>query len=230
MDEESSKKFKPIQSFVRRSSRLTQAQRQAIDLHWDKWGLDPQTPLDLETVFGRKAPIWLEIGIGNASCLLDMAAKNPHIDFIGMEVHQPGIGRALMGMAEEGLTNIRLYEHDAVEVLKNAVPNHSLDRLLLFFPDPWHKKRHYKRRIVQDEFVELISTKMKLDGVWHIATDWEDYALWSQEVLSKSLAFVEERPFDDAHQKPDYRPSTHFERRGEKLGHEIWDLLYRRTE
>ena len=185
--------------------------------------------LDASTAFGRIAPLILEIGFGNGESLAIMATENRGSDYIGIEVHRPGVGHLLLRIEEQGLSNLRVYCADAIEILNRTIADASLDRLQLFFPDPWHKKRHNKRRIVNAEFLALVCRKLKPGGVFHAATDWEPYAMHMAETLAacpelKSLA--NDSPYSP---RPDYRPLTKFESRGHRLGHGVWDLLYRRS-
>jgi len=219
-----------IRSFVIRNGRLTKAQAIALDKLLPKYGIDYQDNrlLDLPTIFGRKAPIWLEIGFGNGDALLDMATRYPDTDFIGIEVHDPGVGQALMGIESRELENVRIIQHDAMDVLHQMIPSAALNRVLLFFPDPWRKKRHFKRRIVQTEFIELVADKLETDGVLHCATDWQDYAEWMLEKLSASDKLVNQSETGEYSARPSSRTNTRFEQRGERLGHSVFDLLYKR--
>jgi tRNA (guanine-N7-)-methyltransferase len=177
-------------------------------------------------VFGRDAPRTLEIGFGNGASLATMAAQQPQHDFIGIEVHRPGVGHLLQLIEEQGLGNVRVMREDAVQVLKHCIADDSLERVLLFFPDPWHKKRHHKRRIVQPDFIELLATKIRHGGRLHMATDWEGYAEHMVEVMSGSTAFRNCAETGDFVARPDYRPVTKFEQRGQRLGHGVWDMVY----
>jgi len=179
-------------------------------------------------LFPNKNPITLEIGFGDGVSLATMAAKAPQQNFIGIEVHRPGVGRLLHLIEENNLSNLRVMDDDAVEIIKNRIPNGSLNRVQLFFPDPWHKKRHNKRRIVQDDFVKLISSKLNAKGVFHLATDWQEYAEHMAEVMEASIEFQSQanQPYSS---KPESRPTTKFETRGLKLGHGVWDLLYEKV-
>jgi tRNA (guanine-N7-)-methyltransferase len=217
-----------IRSFVRREGRLTTGQQRALQDLWPRFGLETDTRLDLDTVFGRTAPRTLEIGFGNGDALLTMAANQPETDFIGIEVHRPGVGRLLRELEQRTLTNVRVIREDAVPVLGDCLPDDCLDRLLLFFPDPWHKKRHHKRRIVQPAFIELLARKIKHGGILHMATDWENYAQHMLEVADQSVAFRNCAGSGKFSPRPDYRPVTKFEQRGQRLGHGVWDLLYER--
>lgn len=219
-----------VKSYVKREGRLTKGQEKALEEHWPTMGIDYcDTPISLSELFGREAPVVVEIGFGMGKSLVEMAAASPEKDFIGIEVHRPGVGACLGDAGELGLTNLRVMEHDAVEVLKNMLPQESLSRLQLFFPDPWHKKRHHKRRIVQAEFVELIRTKLAIGGHLHMATDWEPYAQHMAEVANGNEGYTNTAPEGDYVPRPDYRPITKFETRGQKLGHGVWDLIYKRT-
>ncbi len=220
-----------IRSFVRREGRLTKGQEKAMAEQWPVMGIDFSGELlDLDAVFGRVAPRVLEIGFGMGSSLVEMAAAAPEQDFIGIEVHTPGVGACLMGAAEAGLTNLRVMCHDAVEVFEQMLPEQSLDRVQLFFPDPWHKKRHHKRRIVRPEFVEMVRSKLKIGGEFHMATDWENYAEHMLEVMQAAPGYANASTEGDYMPRPDYRPLTKFEQRGHRLGHGVWDLIFTRTE
>ncbi len=217
-----------IRSFVRREGRITAGQQRALQEYWPRYGLEADAPLELARVFGRDVPRTLEIGFGNGATLASMAAQQPEQDFIGIEVHRPGVGHLLQLIEERGLCNVRVMREDAVQVLTHCIANDSLDRVLLFFPDPWHKKRHHKRRLVQPEFVELLAGKIRRGGHLHMATDWEDYARHMLEVMSGSAAFRNCAENGVFVPRPDYRPLTKFEQRGQRLGHEVRDLLYER--
>ena len=219
-----------VKSYVKREGRLTKGQEKALEEHWPTMGIEYRNDtISLVEVFDREAPVVLEIGFGMGKSLVEMAAAAPEKNFIGIEVHKPGVGACLGDAGELGLSNLRVMEHDAVEVLKNMLPNESLSRLQLFFPDPWHKKRHHKRRIVQAEFVELIRTKLAIGGHLHMATDWEPYAQHMAEVVNNNSAYTNTAAEGDYVPRPDYRPITKFETRGQKLGHGVWDLIYERT-
>lgn len=225
----SKKKHRPIRSFVRREGRLTRGQQRALTELWIKFGINNESmPLDLQKIFGRNEPKVLEIGFGNGASLVQMAAANPDFDYLGIEVHRPGVGALLLMVEEQNLTNVRVICDDAVEVLKNRVMDVSLDRVQLFFPDPWHKKRHHKRRIVQPGFVSLIAQKLKTGGLFHLATDWEDYAHHMAEVMNSSMDFENTASDGNFIERPDFRPLTKFEQRGERLGHGVWDLIYKK--
>ncbi|WP_375057192.1 tRNA (guanosine(46)-N7)-methyltransferase TrmB [Zobellella sp. DQSA1] len=219
-----------IRSFVRREGRLTKGQEKALAEQWPVMGIEYQARLlDLDASFGRSAPRVLEIGFGMGASLVEMAKAAPEQDFIGIEVHTPGVGACLMAAAEAGLGNLRVMCHDAVEVFEQMLPEQSLDRVQLFFPDPWHKKRHHKRRIVQPAFVEMVRSKLKIGGEFHMATDWENYAEHMLEVMKAAPGYANAAPTGDYMPRPDYRPLTKFEQRGHRLGHGVWDLIFSRT-
>ena len=218
-----------IRSFIRRQGRLTPGQQQAIDNHWDTFCLDPKLDYDFTQVFGREAPLFLEIGFGNGDSLAKMAAANPDKDYIGIEVHKPGVGHLLILLNEQNISNVRIYCHDAIDILEHKLPDHSLAGLHLFFPDPWHKKKHHKRRIVRPSFVELLNKKLKTGGYFHAATDWQDYAESMLAVLSEDSGLSNASPTQDYCTCPEYRPLTKFEQRGIRLGHGVWDLIFTKT-
>jgi len=219
-----------IKSFVLRQGRVTKAQEEALTNLWPVFGIEPSdTPLDFPSLFGRIASVTLEIGFGNGDSLAQMAAAAPERDFIGIEVHTPGVGHLLKLIGDQGLQNVRVMNTDAVEILKQRIPAHSLDRVQLFFPDPWHKKKHHKRRIVQLPFVSLLASRLQTSGVFHMATDWENYAEYMAEVMQTSPGFVNLAPKPPYSPRPDTRPLTKFENRGLKLGHGVWDLLYQKN-
>ncbi len=219
-----------IKSFVLRQGRVTKAQEEALTNLWPVFGIEPSdTPLDFPTLFGRVAPVTLEIGFGNGDSLAQMAAAAPERDFIGIEVHTPGVGHLLKLIGDQDLQNVRVMNTDAVEILQQRIPAHSLDRVQLFFPDPWHKKKHHKRRIVQLPFVSLLASRLQTGGVFHMATDWENYAEYMAEVMQTSPDFVNLASQPPYAPRPDTRPLTKFENRGLKLGHGVWDLLYQKN-
>lgn len=207
---------------------MTPGQQQAIDQLWPKYGLEPDQALQLSQVFGRSAPLFLEIGFGNGEALIEMAAANPDHDYLGIEVHTPGIGHLLLQAQQRELTNIRVYSHDAIDILEQQIADNSLAGMHLFFPDPWPKKRHHKRRIVRPDFIALVTRKLQHGGYFHAATDWENYAEHMLEVLNQQSILVNESPGDSYCKRPDYRPITKFERRGVRLGHGVWDLIFRK--
>ncbi|QKJ88581.1 tRNA (guanine-N(7)-)-methyltransferase [Paramixta manurensis] len=229
--DENGRPLRRIRSFVRRQGRLTKGQQAALDTLWPVMGVEYQPmPLDLATLFGRDGPVVLEIGFGMGASLVAMASGNPHQNFLGIEVHAPGVGACLSAAEEAGVSNLRVMCHDAVEVLENMIPDNSLRMVQLFFPDPWHKARHNKRRIVQLPFVELVLSKLKLGGVFHMATDWQAYAEHMLEVMNSVQGFKNLSENHDYVPRPESRPLTKFEQRGQRLGHGVWDLMFERVK
>ena len=217
-----------IKSFIRRIGRMTEAQKYALDTHWGKYCLNHEVDYDFSLVFGRSAPIILEIGFGNGESLAKTAEDNPDKDYIGIEVHKPGVGNLLAQLERKSIGNVRVFYHDAIDVLEKCIPEHSLSGVHLFFPDPWHKRKHHKRRIVRPSFVKLIAQKLKVGGYFHAATDWQHYAVHMLKVLSVADQFMNQSPSQDYCPRPDYRPLTKFEQRGLHLGHGVWDLIFKR--
>lgn len=219
-----------IRSFVRRAGRITPSQQRAFETLWPVYGLeyDPVL-LDFEQLFGRSAPVVLEIGFGNGETLVEQAAANPDRNFLGIEVHEPGIGHCMLRADDADITNLRLINHDAIEALTHQLPLGSLARLNLYFPDPWPKKRHHKRRIVAPPFLELVADRLVAGGTLNIATDWANYAEHIDEVLAQSDRFscTERREHDG--EKPLDRPQTKFERRGLRKGHRICDWCFEKA-
>ena len=221
---------RPIRSFVMRAGRMTSGQERALAELWPRYGIEySPAPLSLDQVFGRHAPRTLEIGFGNGEHLASLAAAYPARDYLGVEVHRPGVGHLLMLADTRQLTNLRISTHDAVEVLREQIVPGALDELLVLFPDPWHKKRHHKRRLIQPPFVELIAERLAPGGMLRLATDWEPYAQQMLEVLSASPSFRNESPSGDWMPRPEERAPTRFEKRGARLGHGVWDLAFQRT-
>lgn len=220
-----------VRSFVVRAGRMTEGQQRGLTENWPRFGLELKdgaiTPSEL---FGDVRKVTLEIGFGMGDSLIEMARQNPQQGFIGIEVHPPGVGRLLGRCAEEGIDNIRVYGEDAVEVLAQCIPDGSLDGLQLFFPDPWPKKRHHKRRIVQPAFAEAVRQKLKVGGTFHMATDWQPYAEHMMEVMSAAPGYRNQAGEGEYSPQPEWRPVTKFQKRGEKLGHGVWDLIFERTE
>lgn len=216
-----------VRSFVRRSGRLTPSQQRAIESLWPTYGIEFEaSPLNFVAAFGRDAPRILEIGFGNGDTLVKLAAEHPQSDFIGIEVHEPGIGHCLIRVRESGIDNVRLIAHDALEVLERQIPVNSLHRINLYFPDPWPKKRHHKRRIVQTPFLELCANALISNGTLRVATDWANYAEHIDATFAEFSAFTcAERRVHDG-ERPLDRPMTKFERRGLKHGHKIWDWSF----
>jgi tRNA (guanine-N7-)-methyltransferase len=227
---EEQKFMRPIRSFVLRTGRKTLSQERAYDELWPKYGLTLAAGrLDFKQLFGRESDVVFEIGFGMGDSLVEMALASPEQDFIGVEVHTPGVGRILNLIEEHQLTNLRVYTEDAVQVLADCIPEHSLAKVQIFFPDPWHKKKHNKRRIVQLEFMQQVRSKLKTGGIVHLATDWENYAEHMMEVMSAAHGYKNMLGIGAFSPKPDFRPVTKFERRGLKLGHGVWDLLFLTT-
>lgn len=224
------KNLRQIRSFVRREGRLTPGQQRALDNHWPVFGIDDDTDLsDLNSLFGRDAPKVIEIGFGNGASLIEMAKNHPDHDYIGIEVHRPGVGQLLKAIDDEKLTNVRVACTDAVQLIKHRIGNQALSRVQIYFPDPWHKKRHNKRRIIQPEFVNVLADKLLHGGHLHLATDWQDYAEQMLADVSSNMRFQNTSPDNTYIERPSYRPLTKFEQRGHKLGHGVWDLVFKRV-
>lgn len=217
-----------VRSFVRREGRMTAGQQRALQALWSNFGVDPGGWVDLPALFGRLAPVTLEIGFGNGENLVWQAERMPERDFIGIEVHRPGIGHLLGELRRRGLENVRVFNADAVDVLECRIPPASLDAVQILFPDPWHKKRHHKRRLIQPGFVRLVASRLRPGGLLHLATDWEDYAAQIGAVMAASGELFEPEGPQPLGARPPWRPATRFERRGERLGHRVSDFLYRR--
>ncbi|TYL44184.1 tRNA (guanosine(46)-N7)-methyltransferase TrmB [Dickeya sp. ws52] len=229
--DENGRPLRRIRSFVRRQGRLTKGQQQALDDFWPVMGVEYQNePLDFARLFGRDAPVVLEIGFGMGASLVTMAQQHPEQNFIGIEVHVPGVGACLGAAQEAGVDNLRVMCHDAVEVLERMIPDGSLAMVQLFFPDPWHKARHNKRRIVQAPFAELVKRKLAIGGMFHMATDWEPYAQHMLEVMSAVAGYRNLSDHNDYVPRPASRPLTKFEARGQRLGHGVWDLMFERNQ
>ena len=225
-DSKTSEKYiRHIRSFVKREGKLTSGQSNAIEQLWPTHGVNFEPELlNLSELFGRKAETILEIGFGNGLSLAEMAEANPETNFFGVEVHRPGVGSLLVQVKRRNLQNIRVSQHDAVEVLEQQVKDSSMHRIQIFFPDPWHKKRHHKRRLIQPSFVDTLVSKLAKGGIIHVATDWQNYAEHILETLSANSALI--NAASDYVPKPDYRPSTKYEERGRRLGHGVWDLVF----
>jgi tRNA (guanine-N7-)-methyltransferase len=218
-----------IRSFVLRAGRTTPAQERALGEVWPAFGIDPaERQLDLTAVFGRAAPRCLEIGFGAGEVIGALAEANPDIDYLGVEVHRAGVGRLLLRAQQGALKNLRIICNDAVDVLREHIADESFDEILVFFPDPWHKKRHRKRRLIEASFVTLAATKLRSGGILRLATDWQDYAEQMLAVCNGSPALLTLSADSTFVPRPAFRPATRFERRGERLGHGVWDLAYSR--
>lgn len=221
--------IRTIKSFIKREGRLTKGQQKALDDLWPQFGIDfSEQELDLKKIFERDAETVLEIGFGNGESLWKMAQADADRNYIGVEVHRPGVGHLLHLIEQSGIQNLRIISHDAVDIIKHQIKENSLDKVQLFFPDPWHKKKHHKRRIVQDEFVNMLATKIKTGGIFHLATDWEDYAEHMLAVMNRNSHFTNLSKDNTYVPKPEQRPTTKFETRGLKLGHGVWDMLYQK--
>lgn len=219
---------KPIRSFIARQGRKSSSYEQAIADLWPKYGLKLDNVLDQRFAFGRIAPLIVEIGFGNGQSLLELAAKMPEHDFIGIEVYKKGIEQLLRGIDAHGLKNVRIYCADAVEVLSNCIHDTSLQGVQLFFPDPWPKARHHKRRLVQPDFVNFLHSKLDISGTFHMATDWENYAEQMLAVMEEAPGWENIAGAGRYSQRPTTRIVTKFERRGHRLGHSSWDIIFRK--
>lgn len=214
-----------IRSFVLRQGRVSPAQRRACETLLPRYGIPfTESPLDLDQVFGRSAPKILEIGFGMGESTALIAQKHPENDYLAIEVHTPGVGSLLNQIEALGLTNLRIIQHDAVEVLEHMLPAECLHGIHIFFPDPWPKAKHHKRRLIQPALVARLCEHLKPEGYIHAATDWEDYALQMLQVLNNEPRFI--NTASDYAPRPEYRPLTKFEQRGLKLGHGVWDLIF----
>jgi tRNA (guanine-N7-)-methyltransferase len=218
---------RPLRSYVLRQGRISHAQQRAYETLLPIYSLPYQAGvIDLDAVFGRSGPKVLEIGFGMGESSAEIAAKQPEIDFIGVEVHTPGVGSLLKQIGERGLTNLRIIQHDAVEVLQHMIQENTLDGVHIFFPDPWPKTRHHKRRLIQAEFVRLVASRLKPGAYIHAATDWQAYAEHILETLAQEPLL--QNTAQDYAPRPNYRPLTKFEQRGLKLGHGVWDIVFRK--
>jgi tRNA (guanine-N7-)-methyltransferase len=216
-----------IRSFVLRAGRTTPAQERALGELWPTYGIDlTEAPLDLAQVFGRTAPRCLEIGFGAGEVIGALAQNNPHIDYLGIEVHRSGVGRLLLRAQQCSFKNLRVICSDAVDVLHDHIADAAFDEILVFFPDPWHKKRHHKRRLIEPSFVSLAAAKLRSGGTLRLATDWQAYAEQMLTVCNANPALESLSPDRTYVPRPEFRPPTRFERRGERLGHGVWDLAY----
>jgi len=221
--------YKTIRSFVRREGRITKAQQQALQTLMPIYGLSPNDNiLDFDEIFHRQAKTTIEIGFGNGETFVEMASQNPDINFIGIEVHRPGVGACLQAIHQLQLDNVRIICQDATEVLKCNIADHSVDVIQIFFPDPWPKKRHHKRRLIQKDFIDLVEKKLKSGGLLHLATDWENYAEQMLTFIEENDNFVNQAGKGNFSQRPSWRPQTKFEKRGERLKHGVWDLIFRK--
>jgi tRNA (guanine-N7-)-methyltransferase len=218
------KPHRPIRSFVKREGRMSAAQTRALKELMPVYGVDCQSPIFMDELFGRDAPRYIEIGFGMGTSLIEMAETHPEHDYLGIEVHRPGVGSLLASLHDKGLTNLRVINDDAVKVLAEHIPADSMDGAMLFFPDPWQKKKHHKRRILQVPFIQSVMRCLKQGGVFHLATDWEDYAQQMLETLTATEGLV--NSVNEGYASRGQRPMTKYERRGLRLGHEVHDLIF----
>lgn len=222
--------LRQIRSFVLRQGRLTQGQHLALERYWPQFGVEkPTAPLDFSALFGNTNPVFLEIGFGNGESLATIAARHPEHNYLGVEVHTPGVGHLLLKLAETGCSNVRVARMDAIEMLRQAIPANSLSGVFLFFPDPWPKQRHHKRRIVQPAFLELVLRALKPGGTLHMATDWQHYAVHMLRICTGQPGLHNLAGDGCYSPRPEERPETKFERRGARLGHGVWDLIFRKA-
>ncbi len=220
-----------IRSYVRREGRFTPSQRLAFESLWPVYGIDkPSGKWDFEAVFGRRSDVFLELGFGDGRVLKTLAARYPENDYLGIEVHRPGVGRVMRELNDAGLMNVKVSADDGMELLQHNIKEESLAGLLIFFPDPWHKRKHNKRRLIQPEFVNMAAARIKPGGIMHLATDWEDYALRMMEVLSAESLLENCSKKNDFIDRPESRPLTKYEQRGLRLGHGVWDMVFRRVK
>ena len=227
--EKAGKYIRQVRSFVKREGRLTNAQARALEEHSSTMGLNHQNGMiDVNALFSNDNPLVLEIGFGMGKSLVEMAKNAPELNFIGVEVHRPGVGACMALAQEAGVNNLKVYEHDAIEILADCIPDHCLTTVQLFFPDPWHKKKHHKRRIVKADFVETIRQKLKVGGVFHMATDWQNYAECMLDDMNTAEGYENLSETNDYVPRPDSRPLTKFENRGQNLGHGVWDIQFKR--
>ncbi|SEQ04325.1 MULTISPECIES: tRNA (guanosine(46)-N7)-methyltransferase TrmB [Basfia] len=216
-----------VRSFVLRTGRLSEFQRNMMNDNWADFGLEHQNNyFDFAEIYGNTNPVILEIGFGMGKSLVEMAEQNPERNYLGIEVHTPGVGACIAYAVEKQVKNLRVICHDATEILQDCIADDSLGGLQLFFPDPWHKSKHHKRRIVQPNFVDNVMQKLQQSGFIHMATDWENYAEQMLDVLSQSKALTNTSKTNDFIPRPDFRPLTKFEQRGHRLGHGVWDLYF----
>lgn len=215
-----------IKSFVMRAGKLTQGQKRAMEDLFPQFRIENHLAFDVFSIFGNNNPVCLDIGFGNGESLIHIAQLYPNINFIGIEVHTPGIGHLLINIEKNRIENIRVYQGDSVEIITNCFKNDTLDHVHIYFPDPWHKKRHHKRRLIQRNFIQLIKNRLRNHGRLHLATDWQEYALHMQDILLGFPEFNNNEPNNGFSKRPLWRPVTKFERRGIKLGYNSYDLIY----
>lgn len=216
-----------IKSYVKREGRMTERQKQALDELWPKYGIDYQAQqIDLDIYFQRHAPTILDIGVGNGLSTFSYGKQKPENNIIAVEVHRPGVGHLLHEIETQQIKNIRIINHDVNEVLHHQIKDCSLDQVHIFFPDPWPKKKHFKRRLINKNFIELITQKLKPHGLLIIATDWQDYAEWILEVCNENKNLINLSPTNDYSPRPCWRPITKYENRGHNLEHDVWNFVY----
>ena len=220
-------RHRKIRSYVRREGRFTPAQKSAYESLWPVYGLDATAEQwDFSRVFDRQSDVFLELGFGDGRVLKMLSAEYPENDYLGIEVHRPGVGRVMRELDQQGLKNVRVASEDGMELLQNNIAADSLAGILIFFPDPWHKKKHKKRRMIQAEFVHMAASRLKPGGILHLATDWEDYAQQMLEVLSVEPLLINTSTEKTFVERPQSRPITKYEERGLRLGHGVWDLVF----
>ncbi len=219
--------LRKVRSFVLREGRMTKGQQRAMDELFPKWGVKfEQQLIDMIALFGNDHPVVLEIGFGMGRSLAEQAQNNPQLNYLGIEVHKPGVGACLLLAEEYGLENLRVLNHDAVEVIEHMLGDDALYGLQVYFPDPWHKKKHHKRRIISPQFIERVTPKIQTQGFIHLATDWENYAEHMLQVMNDQRGWNSQSDDKTYVPRPDSRPLTKFEQRGHRLGHGVWDLYY----
>lgn len=218
-----------IRSFVLRKGKMTTGQRKAVDALMPIYAFDPSTPIDFKSVYGNDNPVWLDIGFGNGESIIHAAQLYPEVNFLGIEVHLPGVGHLLMAIEQLGLQNVRIIRNDAVDMLNLYIPDQSLAAIHIYFPDPWHKKRHHKRRLLNQEFLDLIRPKLIDGGRLHYASDWEPYALEVQALVAENAWLQNPISNNGFAPRPEWRPVTKFERRGQKLAHGSYDLVLHKS-
>ena len=220
---------RPVRSFVLRAGRLTEGQKRALDELWPVYGLaEGGNQLEFEILFGNNHPVIMEIGFGNGDATWQMALAHGEENYLAVEVHRPGVGHLLLKLEDKEISNVRIACEDAVELLRKRIPRNSLAGVRIYFPDPWPKKRHHKRRIIQASFIGLLAEKMQAGGILHMVTDWEQYAEYMLEVMHNSRDFENLAQDGKVCPKPEWRPATKYEKRGERLGHSVFDLVFRR--
>ena len=218
---------KSIKSYVKREGRLTKSQLYGLDNYWIKYGIEFSPKIiNFEEIFESYKPLILDIGFGAGESTINHAISHPENNYLAVEVHRPGIGRLLNKIEENTLTNIKIIKHDVIDILQEQIPDYSLTQIFIFFPDPWPKKRHHKRRLINTELIKLIKKKLAMHGRLHIATDWEDYANYIMEIGNADSELINLAGYNNYSPRPEWRAETRFEHRGKKLEHNVWDLCY----